>query len=393
MPKKASRLLNENAGCTQCANKHHFVNSVTPEEKESIKFFYSNYLFSVEQISDLTGITQTFVNRVLKEASLLKKNNINSARRRIQTWYRSSTGYKTYNYQARRLTYFVFNRHKEFFKKPRSLDWHLDNQFSIYNGFTHATGQLDLRLVCHPANLKIISQRQNNIKNRHSAFSLTVLKKKIKEWEEKNKIVEWPEKYRYLTKDSNQPIKGLKVLSFDPGSSNFGVFAGVLGGVTKIEKIKIRYSGMLKNPLVSIDKGLELQAQTFIEEISNLIDKYEPDIIIAERFQARGLKGKTVELVNMMLGMIAGLTLEKQEELGKSICLKFITAATWKNALNRETSLDEIYSLVKSKEKHKIDAALIGIYSFPSKPFSIFKKITNEKFINSLLNFKNKEEI
>jgi hypothetical protein len=114
MPKKASRLLNENAGCTQCANKHHFVNSVTPEEKESIKFFYSNYLFSVEQISDLTGITQTFVNRVLKEASLLKKNNINSARRRIQTWYRSSTGYKTYNYQARRLTYFVFNRHKEF---------------------------------------------------------------------------------------------------------------------------------------------------------------------------------------------------------------------------------------------------------------------------------------
>ena len=86
---------------------------------------------------------------------------------------------------------------------------------------------------------------------------------------------------------------------------------------------------------------------------------YQPDGIIAERFQTRGNGGPLIEQVSSMLGLIRGRY--------PKIPIKLTVASAWKNKLNRrfECDLKEIYPTV-AVQPHQLDATLIGVYGLES---------------------------
>lgn len=85
------------------------------------------------------------------------------------------------------------------------------------------------------------------------------------------------------------------------------------------------------------------------------IRRYQPDIWTVERFQARGLKGKTVECVSLMNGVLAAMARRNK------ISYTMITAAQWKNRVNAFDNLDKIYTEV-SLPPHIVDAVFISTY-------------------------------
>lgn len=157
----------------------------------------------------------------------------------------------------------------------------------------------------------------------------------------------------------------MRILSMDPGTTNYG--ATVLEAAIKDQELKVRVVGSsmlerpIRNPLYAAKEG-----RAYIANIFHLEYLYGPfDYVCAERFQSRGLKGKTVESVNIMLGLL--ITHYPQLEL--------YTAGTWKNAFNRmnpDYPLDDVYNALKDinsgrkkvdrHEIHELDCSLMGQY-------------------------------
>ncbi|MCQ4438288.1 hypothetical protein NO135_25100, partial [Clostridioides difficile] len=52
-------------------------------------------------------------------------------------------------------------------------------------------------------------------------------------------------------------------------------------------------------------KRLAQHSAAFYRELSNLMIRYRPDGLAAERFQTRGNGGTTIECVNAMLGIMS----------------------------------------------------------------------------------------
>ena len=123
--------------------------------------------------------------------------------------------------------------------------------------------------------------------------------------------------------------KGLRVLSFDPGTVNMGVSCVEL----RNGRLHVLCSAVLNYPIHDIPL-LSQQRLDFINEVQAWITCFKPKGIVAERFQSRGLRGSTVECVSMMLGMLSMLNLP----------FYFITASTC------------------NVVPHILDSALIGCY-------------------------------
>ena len=142
--------------------------------------------------------------------------------------------------------------------------------------------------------------------------------------------------------------KGLRVLSFDPGTVNMGVSCVEL----RNGRLHVLCSAVLNYPIHDIPL-LSQQRLDFINEVQAWITCFKPKGIVAERFQSRGLRGSTVECVSMMLGMLSMLNLP----------FYFITASTWKNAYQRRFAIDlkDIYQEI-NVVPHILDSALIGCY-------------------------------
>ncbi len=155
-----------------------------------------------------------------------------------------------------------------------------------------------------------------------------------------------------------------RVLSFDPGIKNFGY------AVLDVESIKTLEVGKIQNRVEDFKDSLILQVQSFSNEITDIIDKYSIDAIVAERFVPRGhLKGTSTENVSFMLGIIATMR-----------PLTLILASQWKNWLNRKNKelLDTLYVTVKGQlETHEIDAILIGAYH---------ARVDSKVIVNNILN-------
>jgi hypothetical protein len=90
------------------------------------------------------------------------------------------------------------------------------------------------------------------------------------------------------------------------------------------------------------------------------------DLVVAERFQARGNKGPTIECISVMLAALLELY------PGKTV---FLTASTWKNRVNRVFDLKAYYDDLKHaqvdvrpvsdrKTVHELDSSLMGLYAF-----------------------------
>lgn len=148
----------------------------------------------------------------------------------------------------------------------------------------------------------------------------------------------------------------VRMLGMDPGYRNYGIAVTELDKQTR--RITVLKSAVLEHPVQTFTEGYRSDIVMFLREIRLWIREYEPRAFIAERFQSRGIKGLSSELVPFMLGLLAS-------HFGK-LPHKLITASTWKNDVNRRladegTCLKELYKEVLVVP-HQLDAVLMSIY-------------------------------
>lgn len=151
------------------------------------------------------------------------------------------------------------------------------------------------------------------------------------------------------------------VLSADPGTKNFA-FA-VTQHCNKNNKVKSRIiaTGMLVDAMITDLKGdVAAKVLRFEKAMKTLRDTYNPNYVYFERFQSRGLKGTTIECINIMLGIMIRV-FHKQNP-------KLLLASTWKNRIGKKVDLKSSYKdfgLTRKhspKTAHELDATLIGFY-------------------------------
>lgn len=197
-------------------------------------------------------------------------------------------------------------------------------------------------------------------------------------------------------------MSSIKILSMDPGTTNYAWSVMRVGIIKGKFRIKLIASGILQNPIREPLKVME-QAEAYEEEILSIEDTYGPfDAIIMERFQTRGLKGKTIESIGFMIGRMTAC-----------FDLTLYTAATWKNAFNRVNDLKDLYEDLKDQEQptkksrrftiHELDCTLMGIYhgckhfdvvAFETltkmKTMAKFLRVASSKTVNSSVREKGK---
>lgn len=173
----------------------------------------------------------------------------------------------------------------------------------------------------------------------------------------------------YLKANSSKVIT---ILCMDPGVTNH---AWSILRVEKPFKVTVEATGMVRSTINDLRGDLRSRASAYKNELIEYVENYGVTHIIAERFQARGIKGATIEQVNQMLGIVAT---EVSNWDNKNRPVMFITAATWKNEWNRYGNLEEFYTKV-SCVNHQVDSIGIGLYGaalwFNLKPFENLKKL------------------
>lgn len=196
----------------------------------------------------------------------------------------------------------------------------------------------------------------------------------------------------------------------DPGTANYGLSViRVSKKKNKPMKVDILQCWMFQNPITNLTlqavkppkskrrkrtpnlmiAGFAEQMHTFIYDWKAVFDQY-PDAkkVSMERFQTRGPKGKTIECVSMMNGMVSLYAHIRKMQSETMI------ASSWKNKLNRCLTdhhkitsskdekgrvlrpLDKIYLRFKSTlPPHIIDAIFINIQGAISKYGLLWKDV------------------
>lgn len=164
----------------------------------------------------------------------------------------------------------------------------------------------------------------------------------------------------------------LRILALDPGTSNFGW--SVLYASSPND-IQVKETGMLRSTVKDLKTDVSSQIKYFEKELDNVMNKWEINAVSVERFMARGMKGVTIELVNIMLGV----TLARLNDGKRKLLV--MPASQWKNEFNRHSSLDKLYELAKGCSVHQLDSVGIGVYGayywFGQKAFTGFDKNLN----------------
>ena len=186
----------------------------------------------------------------------------------------------------------------------------------------------------------------------------------------------------------------LRILSMDPGTSNFAASIMRIQYNEGSFAFKGEGSSMLDKKLLLKDmKTMRKSLHGFEQYVQPLFNDGHFDAFVAERFQARGGKGPTIESVNCMLGRMAGMSTDAEIETAD-----FITAGVWKNEFNRHGDLKEMYADHKEMRKdktvqhiqiHQLDACLLGIYQackmLKIKPFAFITSRAKEAKLLELL--------
>lgn len=361
----------------ECANPRLRKNlSISKAERKYIKYMYRKLKFNWFQISKITGYAESTLRHLAEtkgwiesEPNVFKRDR---KHRLLRLQQRDTCDKKSYTHNARRLTQIIYDRYATILdhKSNKGNGWELDHMLSLSDAYVKSSkGPINLKVVCHPANLQMLTSKENKRKG-SSSVGVSTLSQRIAEFEAKYGVVDFPEQFRYnyrLSPISNSE-EGLRVLGFDPGTVNFGVAASTVYGTDSIERISVSEITMLENPMTDIAPDMYEQYAAFAAEIRSYIDTYDPHVIVVERFASRGLKGKTIELVGYMIGAIIAVV-ESYREKGKHIVLRPVMPASWKNQVNRVHDLDYLYKGFKTKKvvPHVVDAALMSLYAFPAK--------------------------
>lgn len=157
------------------------------------------------------------------------------------------------------------------------------------------------------------------------------------------------------------------VMGCDGGTLNFGVSVIEIGNC-----IRPVYSTLLTATINNAtnkesvtkwrkDVGMAVppfdeSSRIFQENIRNIVQKFPPDFVTAERFQTRGFGGPTIEHISLMNAFIFAETGSARRVL--------IPAAEWKARVNAWYPLESIY--MEATEigltHHHVDSSLIGLY-------------------------------
>ena len=133
-----------------------------------------------------------------------------------------------------------------------------------------------------------------------------------------------------------------RLLTLDPGKTSFA-FCAVTGN-------RVRDCGMLRHTITNLDTmHANVQRDRFIACIQELVDDWQPEVFVVERFQQRpGMGGGApAEYINVMIGILL-------EYCGANN-LKFrgVTASTWKNhmRLAYDPPLPKLKRMSKAERK------------------------------------------
>ena len=163
----------------------------------------------------------------------------------------------------------------------------------------------------------------------------------------------------------------------DPGSTNYG-YTTINVSPYENFKIEILEIGMLscqinnltnkeakpakskrrKTIVVPNLPPFPFQLRRFRREWHSILEDYNIRRVTMERFQPRGgggLMGLATESVNMMNAVVCMLA-DRQER-----AYELITAATWKNQVNKFIVLEDLYKEV-SIPNHSVDSFFIAVY-------------------------------
>lgn len=186
-------------------------------------------------------------------------------------------------------------------------------------------------------------------------------------------------------------METVTVISGDPGSKNFAI--SVIEGALVEGKVMIKLHGTNMLPdearLFDLTSGIKETLGNYRNLLKNLSLEYgKPSAVCFERFQTRGILGKTIECISMMNAV--------PPLIFKSADVRVITAATWKNRVNKHIDLKAAYKdykltrVASTKRDHELDACLIGIYMihkyFEVPDFQIFENEGNfDRFMTKFL--------
>lgn len=161
-------------------------------------------------------------------------------------------------------------------------------------------------------------------------------------------------------------MSALTILGVDPGSRNMG-FGVIEVKIGKKWKSRIREVGMIQRTVKEMKGDVRGDLMKFRREFNGILKRHKVDVIVAERYMNRGIRGNTGELVGLMLGCIA---------LSSVKDVSFIPASQWKNAFNRNADLDQLYKDSRLVA-HAIDATCIAAYGacqiLEHKPFEFLQ--------------------
>lgn len=379
-------------GMLDANERRKVLNTVPKELQDFVVYCYNELVFTKEQICHLADLKATSVTKILKHHDALKPRNERQGlvRTRENLKAAATVSAMVYKSCARVVTNSIYKLYKDVLdpKGIRGWDHQLDHCLSVIDGYRKYDKPMSLGVLCHPANLKLVTRIANARKQHKSSLTLTQLKKRIRVFEGIHGKVKFPSHlqldFANKTGTSTSVREGLRVLGFDPGSKNFGVFGGILYGGKTLHKVGLLETSLLRNAITSFsDDQLAEQVAKFKNEIRMLVLRVRPRVIFIERFQSRGLKGLTVELVSFMIGLIAGMCHELTEELGHAVVIHLRIASQWKNAVNRQFSLDSLYAQIPAVIHHRLDACLIALSAFPDK--EVYKILADKKKQDKLL--------
>jgi hypothetical protein len=274
---------------------------------------------------------------------------------------------------------------KSYLQYARSISNKVAHKFGIkmrgwyFNPIEGYKANTILSVLCHPANLNPGNPKKEKISK---------LKSRIKRWEKRNGKFVFPDYLvnEFVKATSTSSKDCIPVVAFDPGSSNFGCFAGRLRIKNDaLSGIELLDSKMLQNPIKSLGTDFKSQADAYRQEIRQFLLKYKPAVVVIERFQSRGLRGTTVELVNVMIGILSEIIYNLSNE-GLEIELKTPIASQWKNALNKHFSLEDLYQYLPGSQLHRLDACLMSLFAVQDGIKDVYSFL-NEKRQQAVIEF------
>ncbi len=148
----------------------------------------------------------------------------------------------------------------------------------------------------------------------------------------------------------------MRIIALDPGKKNFAFAV--------MENRKVLECGYLP-PLKSLKwDDFEKESAGFRDRWFKLLEKYDPDCVLAERFMARpgGNGGAVGEYINIMLGILSTVN------SSKGVPTHLLTSAQWKNYLNgRYGRVESMKEHFPHLSVHEADALGIAVYAMENE--------------------------